>query len=197
MHFSHYKRCSWLVFSPLIISFQPAIDWVVVRFIAPPVHLRTIRLPIGRAHDIVDAHPYATLMVRPSKAIAGSDKAVGQSLGDTAMGIGYRSIVEIATNYHAHSRLAVLSYILRHSISLGGTLPCTGTDLGDEELGLFLRGVPFRLTMNKLAEPALVLRTQPDGLKVVVDKQYLSAVNLQEESLAEIALRLVMYALMT
>ena len=59
-------------------------------------------------------------MIADALPVAASHEAVGQVLGDGAMGIRYRTIIEVATEDGTHP--LVLINVSSHSLSLGSSL---------------------------------------------------------------------------
>lgn len=92
----------------------------MVRLVATAVYFRSVGLQVWRAQYVVNAHTDATLMVRPARSGTGGNEAVGETGGNTTVGIRYGRVVEVAADYHAHTMSAVLVDVFGHGISLSG-----------------------------------------------------------------------------
>jgi len=83
------------------------------------IHLAAVRFPVAAAHNVVDAHVEAALVVAYAGTVAGSCVAVGKVLADGVMGVRDGTVVEIA---HADDALvAVAGYEACHGLGLGRT----------------------------------------------------------------------------
>ena len=133
------------------------------------VDFGSIRSPVVGAKDIVNAHVNAARVIGQAWTIARSNITVGQPIGNTAVGIGYWCVIEVAANYHAHALPAVFCHELMDSICLWGTFPGIPADLAKQEHRLMAGRVTLHLAMNKFVETAFVLFVQSDSLEMIVD----------------------------
>ena len=80
------------------------------------VDIAGVWAPVFGAHDIVNAHIEAIVMIAYAGTIGGACVAVGEQAGYGVVGVGYWRVVEVAGEYQ--TLVFVKVYVFCHGIGL-------------------------------------------------------------------------------
>ena len=113
----------------------------MVRAFHSAVNVSSIGRKFFRAEHLVDAHKDGVAIKRAAEASARTYVSVGQIFAHAAIGVGNRSVVEIAANYHWRATMPVNEgrYLVGHS----GACGCGVRNLGENRLRALPRNFRF------------------------------------------------------
>jgi len=103
------------------LLFEPTNNRIMVGLRHFCIHFASVGFPVVGAENVVDAHIDAALMIGETRTVSAGDIAVGKSVADLPVGVGKRTVVEVAADNDTHTLVAVVFDIGCHSISLRST----------------------------------------------------------------------------
>ena len=141
----------------------------MIRRLYRVVHTTLVGRPVLRAHDVVDAHVEAVVMIRDARTVSRCYVAVGELGSQSAVSIRYRRIVEVASEYYALSLM--LRHIVSHSVNLWRTLRRRLAQNAPQAARLLFAFFALHVALQHRLEARAILGREARGLQMRHDDE--------------------------